>query len=34
MKSVEQELVITRVIKAPREILWKAWTDPERLKRW
>jgi uncharacterized protein YndB with AHSA1/START domain len=33
-KIVEQELVITRVFDAPRELLWKAWTDPERLMRW
>ena len=28
------EIVITRVFDAPRERLWKAWTDPEMLKRW
>jgi uncharacterized protein YndB with AHSA1/START domain len=30
----EQELVITRILDAPRELVWKAWTDPERVKRW
>jgi uncharacterized protein YndB with AHSA1/START domain len=25
---------ITRVFDAPREQVWKAWTDPERLKHW
>jgi uncharacterized protein YndB with AHSA1/START domain len=30
----EQELVITRVFDAPRELVWKAWTEPERVKRW
>ncbi len=30
----EQELVITRIFDAPRELVWKAWTDPERVKRW
>jgi uncharacterized protein YndB with AHSA1/START domain len=25
---------ITRVFDAPREQVWKTWTDPERLKRW
>jgi uncharacterized protein YndB with AHSA1/START domain len=34
MKSVEQGLVITRVFNAPRELLWKAWTEPERVRRW
>lgn len=30
----EQELVITRVFDAPRERLWKAWTEPEHFMRW
>ncbi|AKB78832.1 putative glutathione S-transferase-related transmembrane protein [Methanosarcina horonobensis HB-1 = JCM 15518] len=30
----EQELVITKIFNAPRELVWKAWTDPERVKRW
>jgi len=29
-----RELVITRVFDAPRELVWKAWTEPERLMRW
>ena len=29
-----QELVITRVFDAPRELVFKAWTDPEHMKRW
>jgi uncharacterized protein YndB with AHSA1/START domain len=33
-KSSERELVITRVFDAPRELVWKAWTDPEHLMRW
>ncbi|HEX5378166.1 MAG TPA: SRPBCC family protein [Phenylobacterium sp.] len=28
------ELVLTRVIDAPRAAVFKAWTDPEILKRW
>jgi uncharacterized protein YndB with AHSA1/START domain len=28
------ELVITRIFDAPRELVWKAWTDPELMKRW
>jgi uncharacterized protein YndB with AHSA1/START domain len=27
-------LVITRVFNAPREKVWKAWTDPELVKKW
>jgi uncharacterized protein YndB with AHSA1/START domain len=29
-----KELVITRIFDAPRELVWKAWTEPERLKLW
>jgi uncharacterized protein YndB with AHSA1/START domain len=29
-----QELVIERIFDAPRELVWRAWTDPERMKRW
>ena len=30
----ERELRLTRLIDAPREAVWNAWTDPELLKRW
>lgn len=30
----ERELVITRTFDAPRELVWKAWTEPEHLMRW
>ncbi len=30
----DRELVLTRVIRAPREKVFKAWTDPELLKKW
>jgi uncharacterized protein YndB with AHSA1/START domain len=29
-----QEITITRVFDAPRELVWKAWTEPEQLARW
>ena len=29
-----QDLVITRVFDAPRDAVWKAWTDPKRFMRW
>ncbi len=29
-----KELTITRIFDAPRELVWKAWTEPERVKRW
>jgi uncharacterized protein YndB with AHSA1/START domain len=28
------DLVIERTVDAPRELVWKAWTEPERLKKW
>ena len=30
----ERELVISRVFDAPRELVFKAWTEPEHLMRW
>lgn len=29
-----QTLTISRMINAPREAVWKAWTEPERIKKW
>lgn len=29
-----QGMVITRIFDAPRELVWKAWTDPELVKKW
>lgn len=29
-----KELTITRIFDAPREFVWRAWTDPERMMRW
>jgi uncharacterized protein YndB with AHSA1/START domain len=29
-----RDLIITRIIDAPREKVFRAWTDPELLKRW
>ena len=28
------DLVLERTLKAPRDLVWRAWTDPEHLKRW
>lgn len=33
-KSESEGIVITREFDAPRERVWKAWTDPEIVKRW
>ena len=32
--STKQELVIERVFDAPRELVWRAWTDPEMFTKW
>jgi uncharacterized protein YndB with AHSA1/START domain len=32
--SKGRELVITRMIDAPRDRVWKAWADPERVRQW
>ncbi|HUI73255.1 MAG TPA: SRPBCC domain-containing protein, partial [Spirochaetia bacterium] len=29
-----QNLVITRIFDAPRELVWKAWTDPRFVMQW
>ncbi|HUQ18660.1 MAG TPA: SRPBCC domain-containing protein [Gemmatimonadaceae bacterium] len=34
MAEERNELVITRTFDAPRELVFKAWTDPERIKQW
>jgi uncharacterized protein YndB with AHSA1/START domain len=31
---MKKELVVTRVLDAPRESVWKAWTDPDTVKHW
>ena len=28
------DLVLERLLDAPRDLVWRAWTDPEHLKRW
>jgi uncharacterized protein YndB with AHSA1/START domain len=30
----KKDLIITRIFDAPRELVWKAWTEPERMKKW
>jgi uncharacterized protein YndB with AHSA1/START domain len=34
MANEEQELVLTRVFDAPRELVFKVWTDPKHVARW
>src|SRR6185295_20302708 len=31
---MERELVLTRVFDAPRELVFRAWTDPKHMEQW
>ena len=33
-EATEQALVIERIFDAPRELVWRAWTEPEHFMRW
>jgi uncharacterized protein YndB with AHSA1/START domain len=33
-ETQQRELVIERVLDAPREQVWDAWTNPEQIKKW
>jgi uncharacterized protein YndB with AHSA1/START domain len=32
--SPDREIVLERVFHAPRELVWKAWSDPEHIDKW
>ena len=32
--DIDREIVLSRVIAAPRELVFKAWTDPQHLPEW
>lgn len=32
--AADREIVIMRTVEAPRELVWKAWTDPDQVTRW
>jgi uncharacterized protein YndB with AHSA1/START domain len=34
MSDAKHELVLERVLDAPREKVWRCWTEPELLKQW
>ncbi|HTX17298.1 MAG TPA: SRPBCC domain-containing protein [Bacteroidota bacterium] len=34
MEMKDKGVIITRLFGAPRELVWKAWTDPRHLMRW
>jgi uncharacterized protein YndB with AHSA1/START domain len=33
-EKIGRKLLIARILDAPRKRVWKAWTDPERVRRW
>ena len=33
-KKPDAEVTLVRVFDAPRDLVWKAWTDPEQLAQW
>jgi uncharacterized protein YndB with AHSA1/START domain len=34
VQSDEQQITITRVFDAPRELVFRAWTDPDQVAKW
>lgn len=32
--ALDREIVLSRVVAAPRDLVFKAWTDPQHLPRW
>ena len=34
MSVADRDLVVSRLIDAPRELVFQAWTDPEQIARW
>ncbi|MBI5290046.1 MAG: SRPBCC domain-containing protein [Chloroflexi bacterium] len=32
--KAERLLIVERVFDAPRDLVWKAWTDPEQMEKW
>ena len=32
--AMKEDVVVTRIIDAPVELVWKAWTEPEHVMRW
>lgn len=32
--TADREIVVTRIVNAPRELVWDAWTDPKQVVKW
>lgn len=33
-ETTPNELIITRILNAPRELVWEVWTDPKHISQW
>jgi uncharacterized protein YndB with AHSA1/START domain len=34
VQAADQQIVITRVLDAPRDLVFRAWTDPDQVAKW
>jgi uncharacterized protein YndB with AHSA1/START domain len=34
LRTAERQIMITRMFRAPRELVWKEWTEPRRFADW
>ena len=34
LTTIKADLVVKRIIDAPIDLVWKAWTEPDRVMRW
>jgi uncharacterized protein YndB with AHSA1/START domain len=34
MQTADQQVIITRVLDAPRELVFRAWTEPDHVAKW
>jgi uncharacterized protein YndB with AHSA1/START domain len=34
MEAAANEIIINRLIDAPRDLVWRMWTEPEHLEKW
>jgi uncharacterized protein YndB with AHSA1/START domain len=32
--TADREIIVSRILHAPVELVWKVWTDPEHIKNW
>jgi len=34
VRTADQQVIVTRVFDAPRDVVFRAWTDPEQVAKW